>query len=52
MLLVYKGPLEAVYVPDAGLTTERGVLVEVPDQVAASLLLCPDWRKAPPKKEG
>ncbi len=52
MMLVYKGA-GAVLVPDAHITAEPGVPVEIHDaEIAASLLQRPDWRKAPAKKEG
>ena len=50
MLIVYKGS-EAVLLPDARLLVEPDTPTEVPDNVAASLLEQPDWRKAPSKKE-
>jgi len=51
MLLVYRGT-EAVIVPDARLTVAPGAPTQIPDDIAASLLERPDWRKAPKQKEG
>jgi len=50
MMLVWKGT-GPVLVPDAHLTAEPGVPVDIPEELAASLLRQPDWRKAPAKKK-
>jgi len=47
--LVYSGP-SAVVVPDAGLVAEPGKPVNIPTELAASLLARPDWAKAKAEK--
>lgn len=48
-LLRYVGPIDEVYVPAAGVTAQRGgEPVEVPDEVAASLLEQETWAPVAP----
>ena len=54
--LVYSGPHTAVEVPDAGIVAERDVPVDVPADVAKSLLEQSTWTEdkpaAKPAKNG
>lgn len=43
--LTYSGA-EPVIVPDAGLTVDPNDTVDIPDEIASSLLARPDWQKA------
>ena len=46
MEIRYVGPLAEVDVPDAGVTVQRGHKIDVPADVAASLLTTTDWKAA------
>ncbi|MGQ0669178.1 MAG: hypothetical protein ACT4PO_05840 [Actinomycetota bacterium] len=53
MKIIYDGPHTTVDVPAANLVdVARGEVVEVPDEIAASLLEQSTWRKAKAPKGG
>ena len=52
MRVTYDGPHDAVDVPDAALTAQRGETVEVPDKIAKSLIESGMWREAKRVKGG
>lgn len=49
--LVYCGPHEAVFIPDAALTVARDKPTDVPEVLAEQLLQRPGWKRATNRKE-
>lgn len=50
MKVIYTGPIDAVYVPEADVVAPRGEPVEILADIAKRLLEQKPWKKAPKPK--